>query len=337
MKRIAALLLALVIFWPSIASASFGELEFVGFPEVVEVNGEEVTLHGWIKFVEKEHDLAKNIRIWVAKHEGYVDPSFIAGPLYDGDLFPITIRLRGTVGSATFYADDPRCPHGAWGIELVEADPTPTLTPTPDPPRPTKTPMPTPTITPTITPKPTETPLPTPIPTDTPTPGPTETPVVTPEPTVDPTNEPTVSPTVEPTDTPVPIPTEVPAIEDDPWVEGEEWFNDDELWGTAWVESWKIGITDAWLVIPLAQGVEFLDIEIELWSGAKVQWNEEEVSGIGRAIVIKGIRLGAKRDGNNWIKYKLRYSGELTSHKTRFLWKWDGECQGNEWEGVRNE
>ena len=148
-------------------AASLGELEFVDFPSEITVTGEEVRLEGWLKFNEKEHDYSKNIRLWVAGHEGRIEPDFIAGPLYDGETVPITVYLDGVPGVATLHADDPRCPRGKWIIELVEATPTstPTITPTSTPaPTDTPTSTPTPTHTPTATATPTLTPTPTPTP-----------------------------------------------------------------------------------------------------------------------------------------------------------------------------
>ena len=315
----------------------------MGFPEVIEVDGHEVKLEGWLKFNAREHDKAINIRIWVTGHEGRVEPAgqgiyagngvgFIAGPLYDGDMVAITVYLEGTPGSATFHADDIRCPYGKWDIELVPA-PIPTLTPTP-----TDTPTVTPTESPTVTPTNTPTETPTPTPTESPTPTPTTSPTITETPTVTPTETPppipTESPTPEPTESPTPEPTNTPPLpEESPWVEGEEWFDGHDLWGMAWVESWQAGVTDAWLVIPVPKGVEFTSVSIELWNGAAVQWSYENIEGIGRAVVAKGLNLGPKRDEANWVKYKLSYTGKLTNHKTHFLWKWKGNCWGNEWSG----
>jgi|GEM_PF-1244341 len=146
-------------------AASIGELEFVGFPSQIVVTGEEVQLQGWLKFNQKEHAYSSNIRLWVAGHTGRVEPRFIAGPLYDGDMVPITVYLEGVTGVATLHADDPRCPRGSWTITLVAATPTSTPTGTP-------TSTPTSTSTPTYTPTPTDTPTATPTSTPTPTPTP---------------------------------------------------------------------------------------------------------------------------------------------------------------------
>lgn len=173
----------------AMVTASIGELEFVDFPSEIVVTGEEVQLQGWLKFNQKEHEYASNIRLWVAGHEGRIEPRFIAGPLYDGDMVAITVYLEGVAGVATLHADDPRCPRGSWTITLIAA--TPTITPTSTP-----TGTPTATGTPTSTPTPTHTP--------TPTSTPTSTPTDTPTPTFTPT--PTDTPTSTPTPTPTPIP-----------------------------------------------------------------------------------------------------------------------------------
>lgn len=151
----------------AMVTASTGELEFVGFPSQIVVAGEEVQLQGWLKFNQEEHEYSSNIRLWVAGHEGRIEPKFIAGPLYDGDMVPITVYLEGVAGVATMHADDPRCPRGSWTITLVVATPTST---------PTSTPTGTPTSTPTPTHTPTTTLTPTPTPTSTATPTPTPTP-----------------------------------------------------------------------------------------------------------------------------------------------------------------
>ncbi len=162
-----AVALGLLWVWTAMVTASIGELEFVGFPSEIAVTGEEVQLEGWLKFNEKEHEYAKNIRLWVTRHEGRVEPPFITGPMYDEEMVPITVYLEGVPGAATLHADDSRCPHGYWVIQLVEAPPThtPTSTPTPTPtststPTNTPTPTATPTDTPTSTPTPTATPIP---------------------------------------------------------------------------------------------------------------------------------------------------------------------------------
>jgi hypothetical protein len=160
-----AVALGLLLVWAAAVAASLGELEFVGFPSEITVTGEEVQLEGWLRFNAKEHTRSSNIRLWVSDHEGRIEPSFIKGPLYDGDMVPITVYLDGVPGVATLRADDPQCPQGKWIIQLVEATPTNTPTSTP-------TGTPTPTNTPTFTPTPTNTPTPTATPTFTPTPTP---------------------------------------------------------------------------------------------------------------------------------------------------------------------
>ena len=192
---------ALGLLWVgfAMAAASFGELEFVGFPSETAVTGEEAQLEGWLKFNEKENSSATNIRLWVSGHEGRVEPGFIAGPLYNGDMITITVYLEGIPGVAALRADDLRGPYGMWTIQLTEATPTST---------PTNTSTPTPTSTPTSTPTPTATPTSTPTPTDTPTPTPTDTPTSTPTDT--PTSTPTYTPTPTPTYTPTPTPTYTP-------------------------------------------------------------------------------------------------------------------------------
>jgi len=154
--------LSLLWTWMAVVAASLGELEFVDFPSEIAVTGEEVQLEGWLKFNEEEHEYSTNIRLWVAGHEGRIEPNFIAGPLYDGDMVPITVYLEGTPGVATMHADDPHCARGSWTIQLIGA--TPTSTPTS-----TSTGTPTPTHTPTSTSTPTNTPTSTPTPTNTPT------------------------------------------------------------------------------------------------------------------------------------------------------------------------
>jgi hypothetical protein len=71
--------LGLLWAWATMATASIGELEFVDFPSEVAVTGEEVQLEGRLKFNEKEHEYAMNIRLWVTGHEGRIEPNFIAG------------------------------------------------------------------------------------------------------------------------------------------------------------------------------------------------------------------------------------------------------------------
>jgi len=155
--------LGLLWAWTAMVTASLGELEFVDFPGEITVTGEEVQLEGWLKFNEKEHEYGQNIRLWVAGHEGRIEPNFIAGPLYDGDMVPITVYLEGVPGDATLHADDLRCPRGSWAIQLTQATPTSTATVT-------NTPTPTSTSTPTPTPTNTATPTSTPTPTATVTP-----------------------------------------------------------------------------------------------------------------------------------------------------------------------
>ena len=173
-----AVALGLLWAWATVATASLGELEFVDFPSEVAVTGEEVQLEGRLKFNEKEHEYAVNIRLWVTGHEGQIEPDFIAGPLYDGETVTITVYLEGVPGVATLHADDLRCPRGAWTMQLVEATPTSTPTPTSTS---TNTPTPTSTYTPTPTgtPTPTSTYTPTPTNTYTPTPTSTSTPTAT--------------------------------------------------------------------------------------------------------------------------------------------------------------
>ncbi len=206
-------------------AAQIGELEFVGFPSQVAVTGAEVQLEGWLKFNQEEHDYSTNIRLWVTGHEGRIEPKFIAGPLYDGDMVLITVFLEGVPGIATLHADDPRCPYGVWTIQLVQATPTstPTVTPTFSP-TPTNTPTPThtPTHTPTVAPTFTPTPTPTNTPTNTSTPvpdTPTSTPTSTPTPTLVP-NTPTPTPTPTPTWTATVVPpSPTPTTEPPPVVE----------------------------------------------------------------------------------------------------------------------
>jgi hypothetical protein len=185
------------------ATASFEELEFVNFPSEVVVTGEEVQLEGWLKFNEKEHDHAENIALWMTGHEGRIEPDFIVGPLYDGDMVPITVYLEGVTGVATLFADDVQGPRGDWTIRLVEATPTSTPTETP-----TNTPTATPTLgPPTLTPTNTPTRTPTPVlikvylPVISKTIPPTPTPLP-PTPTHTPTNTPTATPTATPTPEP---------------------------------------------------------------------------------------------------------------------------------------
>jgi len=201
MARIKVLLVAVWVTlgilwaWSAMAAAGINELEFVGIPSQVAVTGDEVQLVGELRFKEREHDHAENIRLWVTGAEGSIDPAFIPGPMYDGDTVPITVYLEGVPGTATLWADDLRCPHGVWTIELTQATPTstPTITPTP-------TSTSTPTSTPTKTATPTQTPTNTPTPTTTPTSTPTSTPTNTP--TSTPTNTPTSTPTATITNTP---------------------------------------------------------------------------------------------------------------------------------------
>ncbi len=172
------------------ALVSIGELEFVGFPSEIGVTGEEVQLQGWLKFNQKEHTYAKSIRLWVTGHQGRIEPSYIAGPLYDGEKVPITAYLQGAPGEATLHADDLRCPRGSWTIQLAPATPThtPTVTNTPTP---TSTPTPTATPTHTATSTPTPTSTPTATSTSTSTPTSTATATATPTSTVTPTFTPT--------------------------------------------------------------------------------------------------------------------------------------------------
>ena len=163
--------LGLLWAWSAMATALIGELEFVDFPSETAVTGEEVQLEGWLKFNEGEHSSAININLWVTGHEGRIEPSFIEGPLYDGETVPITAYLEGVPGAAILHADDIRCPLGSWNIQLTLATPTST---------PTHTGTPTPTPTPTSTPTHTDTPTPTATPTNTPTPTVTHTPTSTP-------------------------------------------------------------------------------------------------------------------------------------------------------------
>ena len=204
-------------------AASNGELEFVGFPSEYAVTGEEVQLEGWLKFKEEEHEYATNVRLWVTGHEGRIEPKFIAGPLYDGDMVPITVYLKGVPGVATLHADDPKCPYGSWTITLVQATPTSTPTPTATPTfSPTPTPTPTSTPTSTLTPDPTATATPTPTATDVPT----ETPTPTATPTSTPENTPT---SVPPSPTPT---TEPPLVVAEPgaWYELKSVFRAQGQW-----------------------------------------------------------------------------------------------------------
>jgi cell division septation protein DedD len=176
--------LVLLWAWSAMTAASLGELVFVGIPSQVAVVGDEIQIVGELKFNEKGHEYAVNIRLWVTGHEGRIEPDFIAGPIYDGDTIPITVYLEGVPGTANLHADDLRCPFGLWTVQLTQA---------------------TPTNTPTITPTPTNTPTPTPTPTDTATPTPT--PTNTSTPTSTPTNTPTSTPTETSTPTQTPTPT----------------------------------------------------------------------------------------------------------------------------------
>jgi len=90
-----AVALSLLWAWATMAAASTGELEFVDFPNEIGVTGEEVQLEKRLKFNEKEHEYAVNIRLWVIRHEGRIEPDFIAGPMYDGQTVPITVYLEG--------------------------------------------------------------------------------------------------------------------------------------------------------------------------------------------------------------------------------------------------
>jgi cell division septation protein DedD len=212
-----AVTLGLLWAWSAVVTASLGELEFVDFPSEVAVTGEEVQLEGWLKFNRKEHNYAVEIFLLVAGHEGRIEPDFIPGPLYDGDMVPITVYLEGVPGVANLDADDARCPQGLWTIQLVQATPTNTPTNTSTP---TNTPTPTSTPTNTATPTPTNSPTSTPTNTSTPTLTPTNTP--TPTPTI--TNTPTATPTPtpyriylpvafeEPIPTATPTPTPMPVV-----------------------------------------------------------------------------------------------------------------------------
>ena len=189
-----AVALGLLWAWTAMVAASIGELEFTGFPSEIGVTGEEVQLVGGLRFNEKEHEYAANIRLWVSGHDGRIEPNLIAGPMYDGETVPITVYLEGIPGTATLHADDIRCPRGTWTIELTQATPTSTPTSTSTPtntPTPMNTPTPTSTASNTPTPTPTPyriylplilenygTPVPTATPTATATPTPTSTPVV---------------------------------------------------------------------------------------------------------------------------------------------------------------
>jgi hypothetical protein len=181
--------LGLLWAWSARVTASIGELEFVDFPSQIAVTGEEVQRAGQLKFNEREHTYAVNIRLWVAEHEGRIEPDLVEGPLYDGQTVPITVYLEGVPGVATLHADDMRCPRGSWTIQLTQATPTNTPTSTSTP---TTTSTPTPTSTSTPTPTPTNTATPTPTPTDTLTPTPTS--IDTPTPTPTNTSTPTATP-----------------------------------------------------------------------------------------------------------------------------------------------
>ena len=98
--------LGLLWVWTAMVTASIGELELVDFPSEIVVTGDEVQLEGWLKFNEKEHEYGQNIRLWVTRHEGRVEPDFIKGPIYDGEMVPITVYLEGVPGAATIHADD---------------------------------------------------------------------------------------------------------------------------------------------------------------------------------------------------------------------------------------
>ena len=82
----AAVALSLLWAWSAMSVASVGELEFVSFPSQVAVTGAEVQLEGWLKFNAEEHEYAQKITLRVAGHEGRIEPWFIAGPLYDGEM-----------------------------------------------------------------------------------------------------------------------------------------------------------------------------------------------------------------------------------------------------------
>lgn len=212
-KRIKVLVLVMSIvvalMWFGVlqATASIGELEFVGFPGEVAVTGDEVRLGGWLKFNQKEHESVGVVDLFVLGHKGRIEPPRITTRMYDGDMVPITVYLEGVPGKATLEASgkEPFCPQGIWDIWLNQATPTSTPTPTETPTStPTSTPTPTPTWTPTSTPTntPTATPTPTATSTSTSTPEPTDTPT--------PTATPTWSPTPEPSPTPQPPPVVVP-------------------------------------------------------------------------------------------------------------------------------
>jgi len=325
--------------------ASIGELEFVGFPNEVAVTGEEVQLEGWLKFNDRGSDYATNVRLWVTRHGGRIEPSFVAGPLYDGDTIPITVYLEGVPGAATLHADDSRCPCGFWAVTLVQATPTstPTATPTSTP---TPTPTPTSTSTSTSTPNPTSTPTatPTPTPTATATPTGTSTPTDTPTPT--PTGTSTPPPTSVP---PSPTPTEE-SPDEDPWIEGEETITPNQIWldpdpdveGKFWVWSWDVGIKNGWLTISLPRWMENIrDVKIVLWNGTKVPWTLESHPEWGpeftKVIVGKVGALGPQNEWTNWGSYRFSFDvspdvGPGTyCHLTRFLWQHRGNPWGNSW------
>jgi len=341
---IVVVIIGLLVVWASGVVASFGELEFVGFPSTTTITNMDIQLEGWLKFNKKEHTQSTNIRLWVAGHEGRIKPKFIAGPLYDGDMVPITLYLEGVPGIATMHADDLRCPYGTWTIELVPAPtatPTPTSTPTPTP---TSTPIDTPVLTPTptATDMPTSTSTPTGLPTEVPTACPTDTPTSTP--TAMPTEVPTVVP---PTATPTPV-EELPAK--DGWAKGTETIIPSQVWmrqdpdivGRFWVDSWNAGIEEGWLLIPLSDWMANVrDVQVILWNGSNVPWELESHPEWGKefekVIVAKVGSLGPHKSWANWGTYGLTFDlaqdillGEYC-RVTTFLWQSNGEFWGNSW------
>ena len=331
-------------------AASNGELEFVGFPSEYAVTGEEVRLEGWLKFNEKEHLDARNIRLWVTGNDGRIEPKFVAGPLYDGEVVSITVYLEGVPGVATLHADDPKCPYGLWTITLVQATPTSTPTPTPTAtPTPTSTPTdtPTPTPTPTFSPTPTSTPTSTltPVPTDTPTSTPTPMPTETPTPTPTETPVPdTPTPTATPTATvvppsPTPEPPEVVR-----WVEGWQYVvkvgdGTYTIVGVGCGKGWNGSIAGARANIPISPEMKSVrDVEItRMWSDENVTWAFESHPEWGEAweiVIVADVGgLSPLCWWRNCVSYQITFDAveEPRDIVTSFTWNHDGRAWGNCW------
>lgn len=337
------LALVIVVGLATRTSASMGELVFVGLPDEVVVNGEEVRLSAKVEFHQREHESVGVVKLFVLPHElGYVEPARITERMFDGDNRDITVVFYGKPGNATVAASgsDPWCPQGAWDISLVQATPTPTPMDTPTPtntptststPTPTSTPVPTdtPTSTPTTTPQPTDTPTVTPTPTNTPTPTPTLTPTSTPTDTPIPTATPTSTPvdTATPTPTPTMMPTATPVVPsptpeppENAWVDGYEriipqqiWLNPDpNIKGIFCVQSWNVGIQDGWVTISIPYWMTNIrDIEIVLWDGSNVSWILESRPEWGQefkqVIIGKVESLGPHKEWTNWGTYSFSF------------------------------